>query len=90
MKVGTSYDVLRAYGSVAVHEKGVGGSTMAEAVNFRVRVAVRSVALGAKKKPRATAGLKLNERYEERPDRARARPTALVAGSRLDGNVCHP
>ena len=25
----TSYDVLRAYGSVAVHEKGVGGSTMA-------------------------------------------------------------
>jgi hypothetical protein len=40
-----------------------------------------------KKKPRATAGLKLNERYEEKPDRARAGPATLVAGSRVDRNA---
>ena len=46
-----------------------------------------SIAFGAKKKPRAMAGLKLNERYEERPDRVRARPATLVAGSRVDRNA---
>jgi hypothetical protein len=41
-----------------------------------------------KKKPRAMAGLKLNERrYEKGPDLAKAGPTTLVAGSPVDRNA---
>jgi hypothetical protein len=42
-----------------------------------------------KKKPRAKAGLKLNEVERMKgTDWLRARPPALIAGSRVDRNAC--
>jgi hypothetical protein len=42
--------------------------------------------IATKKKPRTAAGLKLNERYEERPDRATAEPATLMASCIVDRN----